>query len=118
MPLRNEKNVVISFDLRIVKVSRYLCKFIYVKLLLLVNLEMTDHCTTDFCIWPTICLVPLGCISSICHMYTMDFAYDGPIFLVPLSLSYLSSPVLSSGTMQVWFRLLFVKMASINDYII
>ena len=29
---------------------------------------MTDHCTTDF-------------------------AYDGPIFLVPLSLSYLSSPV-------------------------
>ena len=21
-------------------------------------------------------------------MYTMDFAYDGPIFLVPLSLSY------------------------------
>ena len=26
-------------------------------------------------------------------MYTTDFAYDGPIFLVPLSLSYLSSPV-------------------------
>ena len=26
-------------------------------------------------------------------MYTMDFAYDGPIFLVPLSLSYPSSPV-------------------------
>ena len=27
-----------------------------------------------------------------CHMYMMDFAYDGP-FLVPLSLSYPSSPV-------------------------
>ena len=26
-------------------------------------------------------------------MYTADFAYDGPIFLVPLSLSYPSSPV-------------------------
>ena len=26
-------------------------------------------------------------------MYTTDFAYDGPIFLVPLSLSYPSSPV-------------------------
>ena len=28
-------------------------------------------------------------------MYTTDFAYDGPIFLVPLSPSYPSSPVLS-----------------------
>ena len=26
-------------------------------------------------------------------MYMTDFAYDGPIFLVPLSLSYPSSPV-------------------------
>ena len=26
-------------------------------------------------------------------MYTTDFAYDGPIFLVPLSPSYPSSPV-------------------------
>ena len=26
-------------------------------------------------------------------MYTTDFAYDGPIFLVQLSLSYPSSPV-------------------------
>ena len=58
-----------------------------------VNLDMTDHCTTDFCIWRTICLVLVRCISSICHMYTTDFAYDGPIFLVPLSLSYPSSPV-------------------------
>ena len=30
----------------------------------------------------------------ICNiMYTTDFAYDGPIFLVPLSPSYQSSPV-------------------------
>ena len=34
-----------------------------------------------------------GILSSIRHMYMADFAYDGPIFLVPLSLSYLSSPV-------------------------
>ena len=27
------------------------------------------------------------------YLYTTDFAYDGPIFLVPLSLSYPSSPV-------------------------
>ena len=58
-----------------------------------VNLDMTDHCMTDFCIWRTICLVPVWSISSIRHMYTTDFAYDGPIFLVPLSLSYPSSPV-------------------------
>ena len=59
-----------------------------------VNLDMKDHCTTDFCIWRTICLVSVRCISSICHMHTTDFAYDGTIFLVPLSLSYPSSPVL------------------------
>ena len=29
--------------------------------------------------------------------YMTDFAYDGPIFLVPLSLSYLSSPVYRPG---------------------
>ena len=46
-----------------------------------------------FCIWRTICLVPVWCISSIRHMYTTDFANDGPIFLVPLSPSYPSSPV-------------------------
>ena len=28
-----------------------------------------------------------------CHMYMSDFAYDGPLFLVPLSLSYPSAPV-------------------------
>ena len=38
-------------------------------------------------------MVPVRCISSIRHMYTTDFAYDGPIFLVPLSPSYPSSPV-------------------------
>ena len=57
-----------------------------------VNLDMTDHCTTDFCICRTICLVQIRCISSIRHMYMTDFAYNGPIFLVPLSPSYLSSP--------------------------
>ena len=67
------------------------------KSLLQVNLDMTDHCTTDFCIWRTISLVPVRCISSIRHMYTTDFAYDGPIFLVPLSPSYPSSPVLKSN---------------------
>ena len=46
-------------------------------------LHMTDN----------ICLVPVRCISSMCHMYTTDFAYDGPIFLVPLSPSYPSSPI-------------------------
>ena len=45
-------------------------------------LHMTDQC-----------LVPVRCISSICHVYTTDFAYDGPIFLVSLSPSYPSSPV-------------------------
>ena len=71
---------------------------------------MTDHCTTDFCIWRTICLVQVRCISSICHMYMTDFAYDGPFFLVPLSLSYPSSPVLhfdislSSLHTQVFFK--------------
>ena len=29
-----------------------------------------------------------------CHMYMTDFAYDRPIFLVPLNPSYPSSPVL------------------------
>ena len=48
-------------------------------------------------IWRTICLLPVRCISSIRHMYTTDFAYDGPIFLVPLSPSYPSSPVHDNG---------------------
>ena len=42
----------------------------------------------------TTCLVPVRFISSIYHMYMTDFAYDGPIFLVPLSPSYPSSPVI------------------------
>ena len=71
--------------------------------LIQVNLDMTDHCTTDFCIWRTICLVPVRWISSIRHMYTTDFAYDGPIFLVPLSPSYPSSPVVSMEAMSGWY---------------
>ena len=57
------------------------------------NLDMTDHCRTDLCLLQTIWLVLVRCISNICHMYKTDFAYDGPIFMVPLSLSYPSSPV-------------------------
>ena len=41
-----------------------------------VNLDMTDHCLTDFSLWRTICLVPVRCISSIHDMYTTDFAYE------------------------------------------
>ena len=77
---------------------------------------MTDHCTTDFCIWQTLCLVPVRCISSICHMYTTDFAYDGPIFLVPLSLSYPSSPVLQSES-KVYHTQLH-KYHSVRSYFI
>ena len=47
------------------------------KIVLELDLDMTDHCITDFCIWRTICLVQVRCISSIRHMYTTDFAYDG-----------------------------------------
>ena len=61
-----------------------------------IYLDMTDLCTTDFCLWRTICLVPVPCISSMCHVYMTNFACDGPIFLVPLSLSYPSSPVYSN----------------------
>ena len=39
-------------------------------------------------------LVPVPCISSMFHMCMTDLAYDGPIFLVPLSLSYASSPAI------------------------
>ena len=41
-------------------------------------------------------LGPSPCISSMCHMYMTDFAYDGPIFLVPLGTSYPSSPVIET----------------------
>ena len=33
------------------------------------------------------------------HMYTTDFAYDVPIFLVPLSLSYPTSPVVFKSSL-------------------
>ena len=35
-------------------------------------------------------------------MYTTDFAYDGPIFLVPLSLSYPSSPVIAKHDVSLF----------------
>ena len=40
-----------------------------------------------------------------CHMYTTDVAYDGPIFLVPLSPSYPSSPVVTFWTALVQMSL-------------
>ena len=39
--------------------------------------------------------------ASIRHMYMTDFAYDGPIFLVPLSPSYPSSPVLPCAIVSI-----------------
>ena len=61
---------------------------------------MTDHCKPDFCLWQTIYLFSVPCISSMCHMYMTDFAYDRPNFLVPLSLSYASSLVFNYGRMH------------------
>ena len=63
----------------------------------------------ELCIWRTICWVPVLCISSIRHMYTTDFAYDGPIFLVPLSLSYPSSPVLLSLSLLTHNAVSFIR---------
>ena len=64
-------------------------------------------------------MVPVRCISSIRHMYATDFAYDGPFFLVPLSLSYPSSPVFfsdcNSRILSMWdFEILcFVTFSAI-----
>ena len=77
-----------------------------------VNLDMMDHCTTDFCTWRTICLVSVRCISSIRHLYTTDFAYDGPIFLVPLSPSHPSSPVFYCYGRYISFLKLFYLLIS------
>ena len=55
-------------------------------------------------------MVPVRCISSIRHMYKTDFAYDGPIFLVPLSPSYPSSPVpIYAYTLGKWHLNLQLK---------
>ena len=65
------------------------------------------------------CMVPVRCISSIRHMYTTDFAYDGPIFLVPLSPSYQSSPVLivfSSPWAVYWSYYLIFKPLNALHY--
>ena len=40
----------------------FVCVYIYIQ----VNLDMTDHCTTDFWLWRTICLVPVPCILTMC----------------------------------------------------
>ena len=44
-------------------------------------------------------------------MYTMDFAYDGPIFLVPLSPSYPSSPVFENIFFVCGCVIMFVFLA-------
>ena len=55
---------------------------------------MTDHCASDFLAITDDMLGPSPMhIFSMCHKYMTDFAYGGPIFLVPLSSSYASSPV-------------------------
>ena len=87
-------------------------RYQWVKYPIQVNLDMTDHCTTDFCIWRTVCLVPVLCISSIRHMYTTDFAYARPIFLGPLSLSYQSSPVYSEKPWSLILDTYLVKLLS------
>ena len=77
----------------------YVCIFIdrnlhyKINIRIQVNLDMTDHCTMDFCLRRTKYLVLVPCISSMCHMYMTDFAYDVPVFLVQLSPSYPSLPV-------------------------
>ena len=54
-------------------------------------------------------------------MYMTDFAYDGPIFLVPLSLSYPSSPVLVEGLYQIlvwnYFCYLCFFLAALHEKI-
>ena len=99
-----------------ISINIHLWQRIVAELLLQVSWDMTDQCTADFCIWQTLCLVPVRCISSIRHMYTTDFAYDGPIFLVPLSLSYPSSPVLQSES-KVYLTQLH-KYHSVRSYFI
>ena len=74
-------------------------------LLIQVNVDMTDH--NGFLHMKDDMLGPSRCISSIRHMYTTDFAYDGPIFLVPLSPSYPSSPV--SCKFMTYFKNYFQK---------
>ena len=72
-----------------------------------VNLDMTDHCT----------MYPVRCISSIHHMHTTDFAYYGPIFLVPLSPSYPSSPVFYS-LLSLYFLYIYIYVDSCSRLII
>ena len=81
LKINGNNNFQLNISQNIALLSKYFHLSDHMSLLIQVNLDMTDHCMTDFCIWRTICLVPIRCISSICHMYTTDFAYDGTIFL-------------------------------------
>ena len=58
-------------------------------------------------------LVPVRCISNIRHMYTTDFAYDGPFFVVLLSPPYPSSPV----SPKSWVVLGSTGMNGLNNYL-
>ena len=63
-----------------------------------VNLDMTDHCTTDFLHMMDDMLGPSPSpmhIKYSSYVYDRLNAYDGPIFLVPLIPSYPSSPVIA-----------------------
>ena len=53
-----------------------------------------------------------------CHMYMTDFAYDGPIFLVPLSLSYPSSTVVIYGTNQLKSNILNAVLGMNTHFIL
>ena len=71
------RNVTINIQERkwISKLCTNTLQELLIKTVVQVNLDMTNHCTTEF-------------------------AYDGPIFLVPLSPSYPSSPVVVDVTKE------------------
>ena len=50
-------------------------------------------------------------IKYVSYVYLTEFAYDGPIFLVPLSLPYASSPVLPilNGKKLFFYHLKCIK---------
>ena len=47
-------------------------------------------------------------VSLYCHMYMTDFAYDGPIFLVPSSPSYPGSPGVSYNSFNPYNVFLYI----------
>ena len=59
---------------------------------------------TDYMLGPS----PMH-IKYVSYMYMTDFAYDGPIFLVPLGPSYPSSPVMRGFFWLKYCRFLSFK---------